>query len=471
MLTPDQQKQLEAIERELSTFFESELYRQAVERIDLILHSIGELEEYKALRGALHGRRAECFLELEDEDEAWKSAQKAMNLGWYDARVHSIAGWAMYHAEQYETALDQFSRAIALDDKQASAFEGRALVQMQLEDWDGARVDFSRAIQLNPEDASAYANRAEVDIHLDALDSALSSIERARQLDPEDPDYAYTHATLLVVRNDTDGALKALSAALKSEDASLEAILLRSVLRLSDGNVKGAKEDAIRASNTYGDEAFAFVQLSQVQLADGNAALALKAAERAVSLDPSLPDAYLARANALRLKGEKDASDADYARAESEPLEMITFIFGPVADHLDTSFLEPVAAPEIAEPAPGPAASNPFAGFGGMPGMGIPGLGGLNPAAMLDQVFDAEGNIKPAFRPIMKMAMKNAPSLLKTMPDAMLKKSGIDPNLLDGVDLDKIPEDQLEAQMKMFYKMVKSGQNPLDTVRNPKSED
>ena len=106
-----------------------------------------------------------------------------------------------------------------------------------------------------------------------------------------------------------------------------------------------------------------------------------------------------------------------------------------------------------------------------MPGMGIPGLGGLNPAAMLDQVFDSEGNIKPAFRPIMRMAMKNAPSLLKTTPDGMLKKSGIDANMLDNVDLDNIPEDQLEAQMKMFYKMVKSGQNPMDAIKNPKSED
>jgi len=52
----------------------------------------------------------------------------------------------------------------------------------------------------------------------------------------------------------------------------------------------------------------------------------------------------------------------------------------------------------------------------------------------------------------------------------MLKKTGIDPNMLDNVDLDNIPEDQLEAQMKLFYKMVKSGQNPMDSIKNPKSE-
>jgi tetratricopeptide (TPR) repeat protein len=466
MLKKDQAEQLEAIDRELKTFLESELYYQAIERLDLILTSIGEFDDYRLLRGALLARRAEFNLELDDETQAWKDAQKAMNLGWYDARVHSIAGWAMYQTEQYDVALEQFNLAVDLDADRATSYEGRALVHMQLEEWDLARVDVSKSIQLQPDDSSAYASRAEVDIHLGALESAMRDIQKARQLDPTDRDYAHTHAALLVVGGDVKAAIQALNVATKGDDASLESLLLRSVLRLTEGDIKGAREDAMRASNAHGDEAFAFVQLSQVQMAEGNPGLALKAAERAVKLDPSLPDAYLARANAFRLKGEDEAADTDYSRAKSEPLEMMDFIFGPLAEHLDAAALlksKPEIAPKNAEAPTG----SPFAG---MPGMGIPGLGGLNPAAMLDQVFDAEGNIKPAFRPIMRMAMKNAPSLLKTMPDGMLKKTGIDPNMLDNVDLDNIPEDQLEAQMKLFYKMVKSGQNPMDSIKNPKSE-
>ena len=474
MLNEDQTKQLEAIDREVTTFVESELYHQAMDRLNLILGSMGELEDYRLLRGALIARRAELHLELDDEGEAWKDAQKAMNLGWYDARVYSIAGWAMYNAEHYETALDQFDKAIALDAERALSFEGRALVYMQLEEWDAARVDLSKSILLDPEDPSAYASRAEVDIHLGALDAAVRDIERARQLASDDRDYAHTHGALLVVRGENKLALDALNVAAHGDDASLESLLLRSILRLSQGDIKGAKEDAMRASNAHNDEAFAFVQLAQVQLADGNAGLALKAAERAVKLDPSLPDSYLARANALQLKGDTEAAVTDFERAESEPLEMLDFIFGPLSEYLDISRFLPQKAEVPSQKAEKPAqtSSNPFAGMGGgFPGMGIPGLGGLNPAAMLDQVFDSEGNIKPAFKPIMRMAMKNAPNLLKTMPDNMLEKSGIDPNMLDNVDLDQIPEEQLEAQMKLFYKMVKSGQNPLDAVRNPKGDE
>jgi hypothetical protein len=38
----------------------------------------------------------------------------------------------------------------------------------------------------------------------------------------------------------------------------------------------------------------------------------------------------------------------------------------------------------------------------------------------------------------------------------MLEQRGIDPKMLDGVDLDNIDEAELEAQMKLFYKMMKS---------------
>jgi hypothetical protein len=84
---------------------------------------------------------------------------------------------------------------------------------------------------------------------------------------------------------------------------------------------------------------------------------------------------------------------------------------------------------------------------------------------MLDQVFDADGNIKPAFKPIMRMAMKNAPNLLKSVPPSMLKNmGGLDPSQLENFDMDNVSEEQLEAQMRLFYKMVKSGKNPMDLM-------
>jgi hypothetical protein len=99
-------------------------------------------------------------------------------------------------------------------------------------------------------------------------------------------------------------------------------------------------------------------------------------------------------------------------------------------------------------------------GFGGLGG---PGPFGVDPMKMLGQVFDEDGNVRPTFKPILRMAMKNAPALLKTMPPSMLKNmGGIDPDQLENFDPSQLSEEELEAQMRLFYKMVQSGQNPLD---------
>lgn len=479
-LSEDQQQQFDFIETEIRQFIDDELFHQGIERLDVILSSMGESEEYRLLRGATLSRRAELLLELEDDEGAWQAAQKAMNMGWYDATVHSIAGWSMYHMDELDVAREQFDQALALDDERVPALTGRAMVFMELEDWDAAHNDLSRAILLVPDNPSSYAFRAEVEVFLGTLESARRDIQKARELAPEDPDYALMHARLLTAIGEAGEALEAIDAAIDEEDAALEALLLRSHLKVLGGDATGAKKDAMRASNAYPDEAFAFVQLAQVQLAGGNAALAHKAAERAVKLDPSLPDAYIARGAALQLKGEPEKAAEDFERVQGEPIELPMFLLGATYDAVDASgFTNEIlqmlnatggssanddARPEKkAKKKPGAGgAANPFAGLSG----GIPGLG-INPMTMLDQIFDEDGNIKPAFKPILKMAMKNAPSLLKTVPPGMLDDTGIDPSMLDGVDPDDISEEQLEAQMRLFYKMVKNGQNPLDFVKDP----
>jgi len=356
------------------------------------------------------------------------------------------------------------------------------MVHIEMEEWDLARTDLSRAIQLDPEDPSPYALRAEVGIYVGTLNSAKRDIEKARELDPEDPDYALLHARMLAAQGTPMAALDVLEDAVAEEGASLEALLLRAELRLMAGNVDAARKDALLATNNYPDEAFAFVVLASIQLAQNNAALALKAAERAVKLDPSLPDAYMMRHAAYRAKGEEEKAAEDFERASNEPTELFMFLLGPcyeiadmspfadgVRDILDRDFAK--SAENDDQPAPGTAPGG-FPGMGGMGGLaGLAGLGGLggpgpfgmDPMKMLGQVFDEDGNVRPAFKPILRMAMKNAPALLKTVPPSMLKNMGnIDPDQLENFDPSQLSEEELEAQMRLFYKMVQAGQNPLD---------
>lgn len=76
--------------------------------------------------------------------------------------------------------------------------------------------------------------------------------------------------------------------------------------------------------------------------------------------------------------------------------------------------------------------------------------------ALLQQVCDEEGNIRPLFRPVLRMALKNAPAMLKGMPPAVLEKmGGLDPDLLQKIDLGKVSEEEFAAQLKTLYRVLK----------------
>jgi Tfp pilus assembly protein PilF len=488
-LSDELRQQLDFINGEIQQFLDDELYHQGISRLDVILEGVPEDDDYRPLRGALCGRRAELLLELEEDEEAWEWAQKAMNAGWYDASVYSIAGWAMYGLDETDRAREMFDKALELDPDRLPSLNGRALVHMEMEEYDLARVDLSKAIQHDPEDASAYALRSEIGVYVGTVKSALRDIEKAREIDPHDPDYALFHARLLTATGDPDGGRQVLEEALDEEDATLEALLLRSQLRLLAGDVEAARKDAMLASNNFPDESFAFVVLSSIQLAQGNTALALKAAERAVKLDPSLPDAYMMRYAALKARGEDERAEEDLERAADEPTELFMFLLGPCFELADMSplsghmrqIIEKNMQPQVEPEEGAQEAAGPFGGempegmpggFPGLGGLGGPGPFGLDPMKMLNQVFDDDGNVRPTFKPILKMAMKNAPALLKTVPPNMLKNMGnIDPEQLENFDPSELSEEELEAQMRLFYKMVQAGQNPLDPGGDPSNDD
>lgn len=85
--------------------------------------------------------------------------------------------------------------------------------------------------------------------------------------------------------------------------------------------------------------------------------------------------------------------------------------------------------------------------------------------SLLGQVFDESGNMKGRFKPFLEMAMKNAPNILKNVPPSLLKNvGGLDPSQIEGLDLSELSSEQIEEQMRQFYEMMQSGENPFDGV-------
>lgn len=469
----------QAIVAELTPFIETESYVQAIARLEMVLRTVPTDQDNRLLRAALLAKRGELHMENEDFEQAEDDIRHALQNGMRVPTVYTLAGWTHYYLDQSEEAREFFERVLEENPDEVSALKGRALVLQELDELDLSRADMTQAIRLKPDDANLYGMRAEIHILQGNLEHAERDLKKARELDPRDADLALADARLRAVTGDIEGALKIMDKSMRGDDLSLEALLLRSHLRLVTDRKPEARADAMAATKRYADEAFAFVQLAQVQLSEDSIELALKAAERAVALDSSIPDTYLVRGAALRARGDEAKATEDFKRASSAPAELPQFIFGAAFDAIDGDNLHRSAMetlyggdPAAQTPAPEADAGNPFGGMGGMGGLGGlasmmgGGAGGMDPMRMMSQMFDDQGNIRPAFRPILRMALKNAPALLKNMPSGMLKNmGGVDPSMLEGMNLDNLSADDLEAQMKEMYKMMKSGQDPMAAVR------
>jgi Tfp pilus assembly protein PilF len=472
-LTDEQQSQLEQIREEIEYTLARRDVDTALSSLNSIRGNVPDTDEYTMLHGALLALRADVYLDLGEIELAREDANRAMDIGWEDAGVFDVAGWAHYGQDRPETAREYFDRALELDSDRVSSLLGRALSLQDIDELDMARSDLTHAINVEPENAELYAVRSEVMLRKQNFDQAEADIEQAIELEPEDPEYRLTHARMLMVRGNVDEASSAVRPAADREDAGLEALLMRSHLHLLQGNNSSARADAIRASNRFPDEAFAFVQLAHVQLAEGKLNLAKKAAERAVELDPSLPDSYMVRGAALHMSGESEEAAEDFERAQSAPAELPMLLLGNCYDVLEESGLEMSindmlnqyqrAAGESAG-AGQAGASSPFGGMGG--------FGGLDPMKLMGQLFDESGEMKGQYKPFLEMAMKNAPNILKNVPPSLLKNvGGLDPSQLEDLEMGDLSSDQIEEQMRKLYKMMQSGEGPFSEGPDGDSDD
>lgn len=88
-------------------------------------------------------------------------------------------------AGDYQRAVSDYNRAIALKPDMAMAYEARGNSYYKLRQYDWAITDYSRAIALIPGNAEPYGNRGNAYLALARPDKAIADYTRALKLDPE----------------------------------------------------------------------------------------------------------------------------------------------------------------------------------------------------------------------------------------------------------------------------------------------
>ena len=206
-------------------------------------------------------------------------------------------------------ALDDFTTAIRVDPKSASARRGRGLIRVRRKEYDRAIADFDEAVRLEPWNPVGHHGRATARLGKGDLDGALSDLDRSLQLDAMNAAYYQERANVLFDKREYDRAIADCGRVIRIDPEYPDAYLIRGLAWRDERRLDKALADFDEAIRLRPQDAYAHYFRSVVAFAmrrDGPASEA-KAILDIQGWDGDLAlDAVLLGCCALRRAGQTE---------------------------------------------------------------------------------------------------------------------------------------------------------------------
>jgi predicted O-linked N-acetylglucosamine transferase (SPINDLY family) len=162
---------------------------------DWFSRAIAVLPEASA--GAALTGRGEVKLELEQWEDALADFDRALALGAQSAATWNNRGLALNALKRFDEALESYARALALAPDAAQAHNNRGDTLRELRRFDQALASFERALMLDPADWKSFNNQAVTLSQMGRIDDALQSYNQALALNPDIPAALQARSNLL----------------------------------------------------------------------------------------------------------------------------------------------------------------------------------------------------------------------------------------------------------------------------------
>ncbi|MCP3389688.1 tetratricopeptide repeat protein [Bradyrhizobium sp. CCGB12] len=186
-----------------------------------------------------------CYTEKGDVKIA--ACTRAINSG---ARAPAInynnRGMGYLRKGDNDSAIADYSEAIRINPKYATAYVNRGYAYREKGDNDRALADFSEAIRVDPKNANAYANRGYTYRLEGNNDNAIADYTQAIRLDPKNALDYYRRGIAYRSKGDNDGAIADFTDAIRIDPKDVKTYIIR-------GNAYRDKGDNDRAVADFTD--------------------------------------------------------------------------------------------------------------------------------------------------------------------------------------------------------------------------
>lgn len=186
-------------------------------------------------------------------------------------------------AGQYDRAVDDYSRALALQPDDAGTYDNRGIAYVLMGDYDHGLQDFDKAIALQPKNANAHFNRALTRERMGHLAEALADVQQVLALGLKSGAVYRARCSIRLKTGHLDEALADCQEAVRHQPRNPEFLDTLAFVHLR-------RKSDVQARATY---------------------------DTALSLSPWQPVALYGRGIAKRRMGDIASGDADMAAAKA----------------------------------------------------------------------------------------------------------------------------------------------------------
>jgi tetratricopeptide (TPR) repeat protein len=216
-----------------------------------------------------------------DFNDAIENFTKAIELNSKDAEAYNDRGCAKNAKSDFDGAIADYNKAIELHSNYTLAYTNRGLTKHLKGDENGAIADWTKAIELDPKLALPYYNRGTSEYHAGNRDTAMADLDKAIELNPH---YAFAYGNRGLVKEingDLNGAIADFDKTIELIPGSAYVYGLLGDAKQSEGDFEAAIYDYAKSigldkANADYSRFYLALTLRRLQRDDGPSELAVE---------------------------------------------------------------------------------------------------------------------------------------------------------------------------------------------------